>query len=201
MKNVLFTLTIILLSSFIGLKAQPLEVGKTAPHFSLQGVDGKTVSLSDYSSGEGVVVIFTCNTCPYAVSYEDRIIELHNRFSSQGFPVVAINPNDPGVSAGDSFEEMKKRAEEKAFPFPYLFDEQQTVFPAYGATRTPEVFVLKKEGENFVVTYTGTIDDNYRDVSSVEEPFVVNAVNALLTGGNPDPATTRAIGCTIKVKE
>ena len=117
----------------------------------MKGVDGKTVSLKDYNNEKGVILIFTCNTCPYAVAYQDRIIALHNQFAPKGYPVVAINPNDPGKSEGDSFEAMKVRAKEKSFPFPYLFDEQQTVSPAYGASRTPEVFVLKRSDSGFVV--------------------------------------------------
>lgn len=200
MKKQLLTLSLILFSLTL-FAEQPLKIGEKAPGFSLKGVDGKTVSLSDYNNEKGVILIFTCNTCPYVVAYQDRMIGLHNKFAPLGYPVVTINPNDPSLSKGDSFEEMVKRAKEKEFPFPYLFDEQQTVFPAYGATRTPEVFVLKKTGDDFVVAYTGTIDDNSNDESAVEEKYLDNAVSALLAGNTPDPATTKAIGCGIKVKK
>lgn len=200
MKKQFFTLALMMLSLTL-FAAQPLKIGEKAPAFSLKGVDGKTVTLSDYNNEKGVILIFTCNTCPYVVAYQNRIIALHNEFASKGYPVVTINPNDPVQSKGDSFEDMKVRAKEKSFPFPYLFDEQQTVSPAYGATRTPEVFVLKKTGSDFVVAYTGTIDDNSNDANAVEEKFVVNAVNALLAGNTPDPATTKAIGCGIKLKK
>ena len=133
----------------------------------------------------------------YAVAYQDRIIALHNQFAPKGYPVVAINPNDPGKSEGDSFEAMK--VARRNVP-PYLFDEQQTVSPAYGASRTPEVFVLKRSDSGFVVAYTGTIDDNSGDAGAVKESYVANAVNALLADKSPEPATTRAVGCGIKLR-
>lgn len=200
MKRQLFTLASIMLSITL-FAAQPLKIGEKAPAFSLKGVDGKTVSLADYHNEKGVILIFTCNTCPYAKANEDRIIELHNNFAPKGFPVVTINPNNPELSVGDSFENMKVRAQEKQFPFPYLFDEQQTIFPAYGATRTPEVFLLKNKVGEFVVEYTGAIDDNASDANAVEEKFLENAILSLLSGNNPNPATTKAIGCGIKVKK
>jgi peroxiredoxin len=199
MKRVFFIWTMAMVALTLS-AAQPLKIGENAPAFSLKGVDGKTVSLKDYNNEKGVILIFTCNTCPYAVAYQDRIIALHNQFAPKGYPVVAINPTDPGKSEGDSFEAMKVRAKEKSFPFPYLFDEQQTVSPAYGASRTPEVFVLKRSDSGFVVAYTGTIDDNSGDAGAVKESYVANAVNALLADKSPEPATTRAVGCGIKLR-
>ena len=200
MKKILFTLALIA-SVVLFAEAQSIKPGEKAPTFSLKGVDGKTVSLSDYNKEKGVILIFSCNTCPYVVAYEDRIIELHNKFAPNGFPVVAINPNNPELSEGDSFEAMQKRAKEKSFPFPYLFDAKQEIFPKYGATRTPEVFLLKNTGNGFEVAYTGTIDDNYKDANEVKEKFVENAVKAVLKGTTPETATTKAIGCGIKVKK
>jgi peroxiredoxin len=130
------------------------------------------------------------------------MIELHNEFAPQGYPVVFINPNDPITQPADSFEKMKERATAKNYPFPYLVDDDQKIYPAYGATRTPEVFLLKNDGDgNFIVMYTGTIDDNYKDASQVSEQYAANAVRALIAGNNPDPATTVAIGCSIKPKQ
>lgn len=186
----------------LSLNAQPIEIGSVAPAFSLKNVDGTTVSLSDFEDEKGVLVIFTGNSCPYAKAYEDREIALYNEFSPQGVKVVLINSNDPEVQPSDSFEEMQKKAAEKNYPFPYLKDEEQTVYPAYGASHTPEAFLLKNDGSGrFVVTYTGTIDDNYKDESAVTNPYVANAIRALLSGETPDPATTVAIGCGIKVKK
>lgn len=197
-----FSILLVLMVCALSMNAQPIAVGSAAPDFSLKSIDGTTVSLSDYANEKGVMVIFSCNPCPYVIAYEDRMIALHNEFAPQGVPVVYINANDPIQSPADSFDEMKKRAAEKNFPFPYLVDEGQKTYPAYGATRTPEIFLLKKEGEGrFVVVYTGTVDDNYQDAAAVTVPYAANAVRALLAGNNPDPATTVAIGCTIKPKK
>ena len=174
------------------------KVGDVATDFSLQNIDGNMVSLSDFENAEGFVVIFTCNTCPWAVKYEDRIIALHEKYSANGFPVIAINPNDPSLKPGDGFAEMKTRATEKGFTFPYVFDEKQEVFPAYGATKTPHAYVLDK---NMVVQYIGAIDDSPRDPEAVSINYIDNAINAIQSGNTPDPATTKAIGCSIKSKK
>ena len=200
MRKILITLA--LFASVVMLtEAQSIKPGEKAPAFSLKGVDGKTVSLSDYNKEKGIILIFSCNTCPYVVAYEDRIIELHNKFAPKGFPVVAINSNNPELSKGDSFEEMKKKARDKSFTFPYLFDEKQDIFPKYGATRTPEVFLLKNTGNGFEVVYTGTIDDNYKSAGEAKEKYVENAVKAVLKGISPEIPVTKAIGCGIKVKK
>lgn len=171
------------------------NIGDKATDFSLKNIDDKFVSLSDYEGAEGYIVIFTCNTCPYAVLYEDRIQGLHDKFASQGFPVIAINPNNPEVKAGDSFDKMKERAKDKSFSFPYLFDAGQVVYPQYGATKTPHTFVLDKD---MVVKYIGAIDDNPQDANGVGVKYVEEAVASIKAGKNPTPATTKAIGCGIK---
>lgn len=174
-------------------------IGDIATDFSLKNIDGSMVSLSDYDEAKGFMVIFTCNTCPYAVAYEDRIIDLDKKYKSKGIPVIAINPNNPSAKPGDSFEAMKKRAAEKGFTFPYLLDEGQKVYPQYGATRTPHIYLLEKTAKGNVVKYIGAIDDNYQDASKVETKFVENAVDAMLAGKAIEVPTTKAIGCTIKV--
>ena len=179
--------------------AQGYKVGDKATDFRLKNVDGNYVSMSDYPEAKGFVIIFTCNHCPYAVAYEDRIIELDSKYRPKGFPVIAINPNDPAAEPRDSYELMQVRAREKGFTFPYLFDDGQKVYPVYGATRTPHIYLLNRVGSDLVVAYIGAIDDNYRDASAVEDPFLANAIDALLAGQKPDPDFTRAIGCTIKV--
>jgi len=174
------------------------EVGDVAADFSLKNVDGTMVSLSDFDSAKGFLIIFTCNTCPYAQAYEDRIIALDANYKQQGVPVIAIMPNNPSAKPGDSFAKMKERAAEKGFTFPYLLDEGQKVYPEYGATRTPHVFLLEKTASGNMVKYIGAIDDNYQDASQVEETFVENAVDAMLAGNEINPKTTKAIGCGIK---
>ncbi len=172
------------------------HVGDVAEDFSLKNIDGKMVSLADYKEAKGYIVVFTCNHCPYSVMYEDRIIELQKTYGAQGYPVIAINPNDPAVQPGDSFEDMKVRAKEKAFNFAYLFDEGQKVFPKFGATRTPHVFLLDKSR---TVKYIGAIDDNPKAADKVEETYLVDAIKALQAGKNPEPSFTKAVGCSIKI--
>lgn len=197
MKKKLF-LFIFAILAVIQITAQGYQVGDKAADFRLKNVDGNLVSMSDYPDAKGFVVVFTCNSCPYAVAYEDRLIEIDNKYRPQGYPVIAINPNDPAVQSQDSYELMKVRARDKGFTFPYLIDEGQKVYPLYGATRTPHVFLLNRKNGDLIVAYIGTIDDNYRDASAVEEEFLSNAINALINGNNPEPDFTRAIGCTIK---
>ncbi|NNE26488.1 MAG: thioredoxin family protein [Saprospiraceae bacterium] len=173
------------------------SVGDTATDFELKNVDDSMVSLADFPDAKGFIITFTCNHCPYAVLYEDRLIDLHNKYAPMGYPVIAINPNDPAVQPADGFEEMKQRAEEKGFPFPYLFDEGQNVYPQYGATRTPHIYLLDADRK---VRYIGAIDDSPRDAEAVEVKYVENAIAALEAGSNPDPDFTKAIGCSIKTK-
>lgn len=177
-------------------------VGDAAPDFKLKNIDGKTVSLSDYKDAKGVIVIFTCNHCPYAVQYEDRIIALNKNLKSKGFPVVAINPNDASKYPADNFDGMVKRAKDKGFTFPYLHDDTQNIAKAYGATRTPHVFLLQKGNDGkFKVAYIGAIDNDTEDVNPDKTKYVENAVTALSSGKTPDPSSTKAIGCTIKWKK
>lgn len=177
------------------------DIGDEATDFSLLNVDGNHVSLSDYTDSKGFIVIFSCNPCPYVIAYEDRMLALDKKYAPLGYPVIAINPNDPEVQPEDSFENMQKRAEEKGYTFPYLVDEGQKIYPQYGATRTPHVYVLQKEGTRNIVKYIGTIDNNYEDPEDVSERYVEDAVDALLEGREIEQTTTVAIGCTIKIKE
>mgnify|MGYP003577560022 FL=1 len=176
----------------------PYKIGDTATDFKLKSVDGKMYSMSDYKSAKGFIVVFTCNHCPFAVKYEGRINDLAKKYKSKGYILLAINPNDPAVQAEDSFELMKVRAKEKGFAFPYLFDEGQKIYPQYGATKTPHVFLLDK---NRVVKYIGAIDDNVDSAKDVKEKYLENAIAALESGKTPSPETTKAIGCSIKVKK
>jgi peroxiredoxin len=177
-----------------------LKPGDDATAFTLKNVDGKSVSLSDYKDQKGVILVFTCNPCPFAKAYEQRIIRLHNIYADKGFPVVAINPNDVEISPDDSMEQMKVRADEKDYPFVYLKDETQDVYKSYGATKTPHIYLLQNKGGKFKVVYVGAIDDNAMEEASVINKYVESAIAALNSGSKPDPATTRAIGCTIKAK-
>lgn len=178
-----------------------VSVGDSAPAFMLKNVDGKNVALSDYTSVKGAIIVFTCNHCPYSVKYEDRIIALHQQFAPKGYPVIAINPNDPITVPDDSYDQMIVRAREKKFPFVYLVDETQQIAKAYGAKRTPHVYVVTNTKDGSKVAYIGAIDDNAADASAAETFFVRDAVTALLAGNLPATPLTKAIGCTIKWKK
>jgi len=196
MRKILF----LLLTSCVlclALNGQGYSVGDIAEDFNLLNVDGKYVSMADYEEANGYIITFTCNHCPYAVFYEDRLIELHNKYAPLGYHVIAIMPNDPEVKPADSYNNMKIRADEKAFPFAYLYDKGQKIYPIYGATKTPHVYLLDSEHK---VKYIGAIDDSPKDAAEVEETFLSDAIDALISGNDPDPAMTKAIGCSIKTK-
>ncbi|MBF6608127.1 MAG: thioredoxin family protein [Flavobacterium sp.] len=190
-------LIVVMISAFTG-NPTGYKIGDIAADFSLMNVDGKKVSLSDYKSAKGYIVIFTCNHCPYAKEYEDRIIALDKKYAPQGYPVIAINPNNPVKQKQDSPELMKVRAKEKGFTFPYLFDEGQKIYPQYGATKTPHVYILQKTAKGNQVKYIGAIDDNFENEAAVKQKYVQDAVNALLSGKEVIVKETKAIGCTIK---
>ena len=188
------------LAAFKGIEpvAGGYKVGDIATDFSLKNVDGKLVSLKDFKKAKGYIVVFTCNHCPYAQAYEERIIALNKKYAKLGYPVIAIQPNNPGKVAEDSFENMQARAKEKGFDFPYLIDEGQKVFPQYGATKTPHVYLLEKTAKGNEVKYIGAIDDNYEDAKAVKVKYVEDAVDALLKGKEITVKETKAIGCSIK---
>lgn len=198
--SVWFLLHMLLLCQPLLAYSDGVTVGDVAPNFELRNIDGRVVKLSQYTSQKGAIIVFTCNHCPYSVKYEDRIIQLHDLFAPLGFPVIAINPNDAVKVPEDSFENMKLRAKEKKFSFPYLVDETQEVARAYGAKRTPHVYVVANTAEGMIVQYIGAIDDNATDAAAVETRFVRDAVTALLAGKMPATPITKAIGCTIKWK-
>lgn len=174
------------------------QIGDTATDFKLKSVDGKMYSMADYKDAKGFIIVFTCNHCPFAKKYEERVNDLAKKYKPKGYILLAVNPNDPEVQPDDSFEMMKVRAKEKGFVFPYLLDEGQKIFPQYGATKTPHVFLLDK---NRVVKYIGAIDDNVDSAAEVKEKYLENAITALENGKTPSPETTKAIGCSIKKKK
>lgn len=175
------------------------DVGDVIEDFKLKNIDGKMVSLSDYKDAKGFIITFTCNTCPYAIAYEDRIIALDKKYAPKGYPVIAINPNNPDTKPGDNYEKMQQRAKEKGFTFPYLVDEGQKIYPKFGATKTPHNYVVEKTKKGLVVKYIGAIDDSSRNAEAVTETYLEDAVDALLTGKEITRKKTKAIGCSIKV--
>ena len=196
---ILSSLAVIILIASAPLKSG-YEIGDTVADFKLKNVDGKTVSLADWKDAKGFIVVFDCNTCPVSKKYNERIMALNKMYASKGFPVIAINPNSPEVSAGDSYDEMVKYARKKGYNFPYLYDPSQKVVSEFGATNTPHVFVLNKAGNEMKVSYIGAIDDNAREASEAANKYVEAAVNALLEGKAVSITKTRAIGCGIKWK-
>jgi len=198
----LFTIVVCMMLLLAG-KSVNLDygLGDTVSDFKLKNFDGKMVSLSDYKDSKGVILIFDCNTCPYSRGYNDRIISLHKNYAPKGFPVITINSNDGEQSPGDSFEEMVSKAKKKKYDFPYLLDETQRVGRAFGATNTPHVFVLRREGSAFVVAYIGAIDNNPRTDEGADKKYVEDAVNSLLTGKPVPIQKTKAVGCGIKWKD
>ncbi|MBA6154012.1 thioredoxin family protein [Gelidibacter maritimus] len=197
-KGIFAVVAIVLLSGFATI-SPGYDIGDIATDFELENIDGNMVSLSDYKDAKGFIVIFTCNTCPYSVAYEDRIVALDKKYASKGYPVIAIMPNNTDVQPRDNMDAMKQRAKSKGFTFPYLKDEGQKISPQYGATKTPEVYVLQKTNKGNEVKYIGAIDDNYQDAGAVRLRYVENAVDALLAGQPIKEAKTRAIGCSIKL--
>ena len=190
-----YILTALLILTLIFTVSAQYEIGNVVDDFSLKSTDGEMVSMANYPDAKGYIIIFTCNHCPYAIAYEDRIIELHNEWAPKGYPVIAINPNDPDVQPDDSFEKMKERASEKNFPFKYVLDKGQKVYPKFGAERTPHVFLVD---ENSILRYIGAIDNNYKSAEAADEHYLRDAISALEAGKDPNPAMTKAIGCTIK---
>jgi peroxiredoxin len=175
-----------------------LKIGDKGLDFNLPGVDGKKYSLGSFRDKKAVAVIFTCNHCPYAKAYEDRLVAAQRDYASKGVALVAINSNEDKNYPDDSFDNMVKRAKEKGFNFPYLRDETQDTARGYGAERTPEIFLLDSKG---TIRYHGTVDDNYDDPSKVKTTYFRNALDALLAGKQVSTPETQPVGCTIKWKK
>ena len=172
-----------------------LRLGDLAPAFALPGVDGSTYSLDGFAGNVAVVIIFSCNHCPYVQAYEDRLIAVQQDYANRGVQVIAINPNDDAGYPEDSFGKMVERANAKQFNFPYLRDASQEVAKAYGATHTPQLFVFDRSRR---LAYTGKIDDNWQRPDAVMRHYLRDALDALIRGAAPSEPATHAIGCTIK---
>ena len=177
-----------------------LKAGDTAPDFKLKNVDGKEVSFASFPKAKGYIVVFTCNTCPYAIGYEQRIIDLDNKFRPQGYPVIAINPNDPEASKADTFEKMQELAKSKKYPFPYLFDPGQKITDQYGAKHTPHLFIVSKSAKGNVVEYVGAIDNDPEGNNAQKTKYAEDVITSLKSNQKPTITQTKEIGCTVKRK-
>ncbi|WP_461138317.1 thioredoxin family protein [Spirosoma pomorum] len=180
---------------------QGYTLGDVIADFRLKNVDGKSVALGDFRNQRGVIIVFTSNHCPFSNAYEERLLALNQKFSQQGFSIVAIMSTDPAAYADDTFEQMRERARVKNYSFPYLWDDTQTVARAFGASRTPQVFVLNLVNGKFILEYTGAIDDNPQDQSEIQRHYVDEAVTSLLAGHPVQSPITKPIGCAIKWKQ
>jgi peroxiredoxin len=175
-----------------------LKLGSPAPDFNLIGVDDKNYSLNSFADKEALIIVFSCNHCPYVKAYEGRMKQLQKDYANKGVSVVAINPNDAVNYPEDSFEEMKKRAESESFNFVYLRDEDQSSAKAYDATHTPEIFLFDKERK---LAFHGKIDDNWQEPDKVVNNYMRDALDELLEGKEISVPETFTIGCTIKWKK
>jgi peroxiredoxin len=169
-------------------------LGAEAPQFDLPGVDGQNHSLDSYAQNDVLVLVQSCNHCPYVQAWEGRLSAIASDYADRGVRVVAVNSNDATTHPDDSFEQMQKRSREQGFTFDYLYDEPQAVARALGAERTPEVFVYDRDRR---LRYHGAIDDN-RDETSVSQQYLRDALDAVLAGHEPPVADTPPVGCTVK---
>ncbi|HSC55339.1 MAG TPA: thioredoxin family protein [Phnomibacter sp.] len=194
------TIIFALVGLFAKAQVTTIAVGNAAPDFKLKNVDNKEISFASYPKANGFIVVFTCNTCPVSKAYEQRIIDLNKKYAPLGYPVIAINPNDPEVSKGDSFEKMQELANEKKYAFSYLFDEGQVITNLYGAKSTPHVFVVSKTKKGNIIEYTGAIDNDREETNATSTKYVEQVITALSKNEKPAVTATKAIGCTVKRK-
>jgi peroxiredoxin len=179
------------------MSTKTLKIGSKIPYFKLKGVDEKEYSLDSFNGKKMLAVIFSCNHCPYVQAYEERIKEIQREFEEKGLAVIAVNSNDDSQYPDDSFENMKKRASEKHFNFPYLRDEDQSLAKAFDASHTPEIFLFDQERK---LVYHGKIDDNWKDEKAIKNRYLKEAIIELLEGEEISVPETFSIGCTIKWK-
>lgn len=175
-----------------------LEIGESAPDFRLPGVDGKEYALGDFGDARALVVVFSCNHCPYAIGAEDRIIAFAREYAPRGVALVMINSNDTAAHPDDDFEHMVQRAHDKGFPFPYLHDESQQIALAYGALRTPHFYLFDADRR---LVYTGRMDDNPKSAGSETTHELRDAVESLLAGEKIAVALTNPLGCNVKWRD
>ena len=176
-----------------------LAIGSRAPaaNVKMRSVDGRELTITEVTGAKGTLVIFSCNHCPWVKAWEQRIAELGNAYQAKGFGVIVVNPNDTAAYPEDSYEVMQERARARGFQFPYVVDATSGVARAFGATRTPEVFLFDASG---VLVYHGAIDDNAEDAAKVTKHFLRDALDAVAVGSKPAMAETKAIGCSIKLR-
>ena len=195
----LFVLPLVLAAATTAHAGGALALGSAIPSadVKMKNIDGKDLAIADVKGAQGTLVVFTCNHCPFAKMWETRIVELGNQYQGKGIGVIAVNANDPKVAPDDGYESMQARAKERGFAFPYVVDATSDVARAFGAARTPEVFLFDKEGK---LVYHGAVDDNGQDAAKVEKFYLKDALDAVATGKAVPVAETKSIGCSIKFR-
>ena len=181
------------------LLAGELEIGSTMPlkDLELADISGKNITLATAKGDAGTLVVFSCNTCPWVIRWEDRYVSLANTYAQKGIGMIAVNSNAARFGSEDSLEEMLEHAKNNGYNFPYAQDPESELASAFGATKTPHIYLF--DGDDKLV-YRGAIDDNAKNAKKVDEPFLANAIDALLAGNPINPQTTKALGCSIKFK-
>jgi len=181
------------------LLAGELEIGSTMPlkDLDLADISGKNMTLANAKGDAGTLVVFSCNTCPWVIRWEDRYVSLANTYAQKGIGMIAVNSNAARFGSEDSLEEMLEHAKNNGYNFPYAQDPESELASAFGATKTPHIYLF--DGDDKLV-YRGAIDDNAKNAKKVDEPFLANAIDALLAGNPINPQTTKALGCSIKFK-
>lgn len=184
---------------FTFLIAGELEIGSTMPlkDLELADISGKNITLATAKGDAGTLVVFSCNTCPWVIRWEDRYVSLANTYVQKGIGMIAVNSNAARFGGEDSLEEMLEHAKNNEYNFPYAQDPGSELASAFGATKTPHIYLFDDEDK---LVYRGAIDDNAKNAKEVDEPFLANAIDALLEGNTIKPQTTKALGCSIKFK-
>ncbi len=181
------------------LLAGELEIGSTMPlkDLELADISGKNITLATAKGDAGTLVVFSCNTCPWVIRWEDRYVSLANTYAQKGIGMIAVNSNATRFGGEDSLEEMLEHAKNNGYNFPYAQDPESELASAFGATKTPHIYLFNGDDK---LVYRGAIDDNAKNAKKVDEPFLANAIDALLAGNPINPQTTKALGCSIKFK-
>jgi len=184
---------------FTFLLAGELEIGSTMPlkDLELADISGKNITLANIKGDAGTLVVFSCNTCPWVIRWEDRYVSLANTYAQKGIGIIAVNSNAARFDGEDSLEKMVEHARTNGYNFPYAQDPESELASAFGATKTPHIYLFNSDDK---LVYRGAIDDNAKNAKKVDVPFLANAIDALLAGNPINPQTTKALGCSIKFK-
>jgi peroxiredoxin len=200
MKNRLLVSLVFIFSLFL-IGFTPIEEKRVVKDFSLLNVDGKNVSLNQYSDAKGFIIVFTCNHCPFAKLYPERLNQLAQKYKPLGVPLIAISSTDTIMYEDDSYIDMIQKSKDEHFVFPYLYDNHQSVAKNFNAQKTPHAFVIWKQGAEWVVEYNGAIDDNGAEPEKVTRKYIEEAVNSLLAGHEVITKKTSSIGCQILLRK